>query len=608
MERIKEKDTGDTELTGICMEVVKLFANSLELFISATALSDSLDPMSLPIAFSVGSASSGQSVRDVIASYDEENDIYPGEGDAEVNNAEPDRNHGNWDQSGLEVEANDLECASSSLQPINTSLASELLTPVRMRYARETTPLLRKALSFSASSHPRRLASPNVVDNAVPETHATVDFLQPPSSFPRRLSAGSSKSARYDYGGQSTFGQTLFNSTAILLGIGMLSEPLAFAYSGWVTGTILIIGYGFVSCYTAKILAHIILSDHRLRSYADIGRKAFGQSSMPLISLLFCLELFSVSIILVTLYADSLHTLIPRYSTTTYKLWGLLLLVPTIFLPLSLLSYTSILGILSSILIIFVVLTDGFCKSEAPGSIWRPAETNFGVHNPRNLGLAFGLFMAGFSGHAVIPSLARDMKDPSQFDRMINWAFFVATMLYALIGYAGYLMFGNNVSEEISIDLMRTSGYNPILNTFALWMLVLSPLSKFALTTQPLNATIEILLGIDVPLLTPEDMATKSNGLTTAPQGSHVVLKRFFAVTQRVMMTVLSVTISILVPDFGAMMALLGSFAAFALCIIGPLSAKIALTGRCSMKDGILLAVGVIMAIWGMVATAYAAT
>lgn len=105
------------------------------------------------------------------------------------------------------------------------------------------------------------------------------------------------------------------------------------------------------------------------------------------------------------------------------------------------------------------------------------------VENWNHLGLAFGLFMAGvssnpqintqalsfvfqFSGHAVIPSLARDMVDPSQFDRMINWAFVglmdifstvwltqyqvAATFLYALIGYAGYLMFGNYVSDEVS--------------------------------------------------------------------------------------------------------------------------------------------------------------
>jgi vesicular inhibitory amino acid transporter len=42
----------------------------------------------------------------------------------------------------------------------------------------------------------------------------------------------------------------LFNSIAILLGIGMLSEPLAFAYAGWGMGLVLIIFYGYISCYT----------------------------------------------------------------------------------------------------------------------------------------------------------------------------------------------------------------------------------------------------------------------------------------------------------------------------------------------------------------------
>lgn len=59
------------------------------------------------------------------------------------------------------------------------------------------------------------------------------------------------------------------------------------------------------------------------------------------------------------------------------------------------------------------------------------------------LGVAFGLFMAGvsratnktllllltdffsfqFSGHAVIPSIARDMAEPHLFDTAMNYAF-----------------------------------------------------------------------------------------------------------------------------------------------------------------------------------------
>lgn len=67
------------------------------------------------------------------------------------------------------------------------------------------------------------------------------------------------------------------------------------------------------------------------------------------------------------------------------------------FLPLSLLSYTSILGILSSIILVIVIFIDGFSKKEAPGSLLDPAPTGAGVKDLNKLGIAFGLFMAGVS-------------------------------------------------------------------------------------------------------------------------------------------------------------------------------------------------------------------
>jgi vesicular inhibitory amino acid transporter len=93
----------------------------------------------------------------------------------------------------------------------------------------------------------------------------------------------------------------------------------------------------------AKILARIMLDDPRLRSYSDIGLKAFGPRSTLLTGALFCLELFTVrsifctlplfprlfidSVLLVTLSADSLHTVAPTYSANTYKVMGLVLFV-----------------------------------------------------------------------------------------------------------------------------------------------------------------------------------------------------------------------------------------------------------------------------------------
>lgn len=74
---------------------------------------------------------------------------------------------------------------------------------------------------------------------------------------------------------------------------------------------------------SSKILAKIILSDRRLRTYSDIGRIAFGPKSNTVISFLFCLELFTICVLFVTLAADSMHSVVPYYSSNTYKLIGL---------------------------------------------------------------------------------------------------------------------------------------------------------------------------------------------------------------------------------------------------------------------------------------------
>lgn len=100
---------------------------------------------------------------------------------------------------------------------------------------------------------------------------------------------------------------------------------------------------------------------------------------------------------------------------------------------------------------------------------------------------------------------------------------------------------------------------------------------------------------------------SKSNGINIATPGSPIIYKRALAIFQRIFLTILSVLVSILVPDFGAVMAFLGSFSAFMLCVIGPISAKVMLAGRCGMFDAALLGLGVLMGVWGTVAAFLAA-
>ncbi|KAG9124660.1 hypothetical protein FRC07_010722 [Ceratobasidium sp. 392] len=414
----------------------------------------------------------------------------------------------------------------------------------------------------------------------------------------RRLSMAHRKSVSKPPRGSSSFGQTLFNAIAILLGVGMLSEPLAFAYAGWIGGFVLITFYGFLTCYTAKILAKIILGDGRLRTYADIGQKAFGPRSNVFTSALFCLELFSLSVVLVVLFSDSMHAVAPHFSSHEYKVLGLLIgSIPSHAMN----GTTSASGRMKLLTpwakhgMEPLELHGGRPsfrapdeRTSAPGSLWEAAPTDL-APNWAALPVSFGLFMAGaglgpekFAGHAVIPSLARDMAEPEHFDSLINWAFFVATLIYAVVGAGGYIMFGRDVSDEVSVDLMKTQGYNQTLNKIAVWMLVISPLTKFALCTRPLNITIEIMLGIDpaphaLPSSDPpaspsqQKQAHAEHPITSAnplalPTAAQEKRKGVLRAIERIALALAVVLVAILFPAFGAVMAFLGAFSAFMLC------------------------------------------
>lgn len=147
--------------------------------------------------------------------------------------------------------------------------------------------------------------------------------------------------------GQSTVPQTVFNSSNVLIGIGLLSLPLAMKHAGWVLGLLFLLYSAVVTSYTAKILAKCLDVDRTLVTYGDIAYIAFGRTARLLCSLLFCLELLGACIGLVVLFADSLHALVPGLTILEWKIICGLVLVPLNFLPLRFLSVTSILGIFS---------------------------------------------------------------------------------------------------------------------------------------------------------------------------------------------------------------------------------------------------------------------
>jgi len=147
--------------------------------------------------------------------------------------------------------------------------------------------------------------------------------------------------------GQSTLPQTIFNSVNVLIGVGLLALPLALKYSGWVPGLVFFVFAAVTTQYTAKLLAKCLDVDSSLITFADLAYVSFGAKARIATSILFSLELLATCVALVVLFADSLDALIPGWGVLEWKILCGVILVPLAFMPLRMLSFTSVLGIVS---------------------------------------------------------------------------------------------------------------------------------------------------------------------------------------------------------------------------------------------------------------------
>ncbi|KAI4197706.1 MAG: hypothetical protein LQ350_005775 [Teloschistes chrysophthalmus] len=149
--------------------------------------------------------------------------------------------------------------------------------------------------------------------------------------------------------GRSTLPQTVLNSINVLVGVGILSLPLALRYSGWLIGMLSLLSAALATRYTAGLLAKCLNQFPRMTHYSELGSAAFGTKTRLVMEVLITMELGAACVALVVLFADSLDALIPGLSVVEWKIICGVIMLPLNFLPLRYLSITSVMGILCSI-------------------------------------------------------------------------------------------------------------------------------------------------------------------------------------------------------------------------------------------------------------------
>ncbi|CZT05415.1 related to amino acid transport protein [Rhynchosporium graminicola] len=398
--------------------------------------------------------------------------------------------------------------------------------------------------------------------------------------------------------GRSTLPQTIFNSTNVLIGVGLLSLPMGIKYAGWVVGMTFLLFSAIVTAYTARLLSKCMDVDASLITFADLAYISYGQKARIATSVLFMLELLAACVALVVLFADTLDLLIPGVGVNQWKILCGILLIPLNFAPLRLLSFSSVLGIFSCFCIVSIVFIDGFYKPQTPGSLREPAKTYLFPKNWLTVPLSFGLLMSPWGGHSVFPNIYRDMRHPQKFGRAVRVTFTFTYILDCATAVAGILMFGDGVATEITANLLNTKGYPRSLSIIMSIFIAIIPLTKVPLNARPIVSTIEVFSGLDTLSVSDAPVLAGLSGYT----------RGILRVVVRVVVIIVFVIIAIIFPAFDSIMAFMGSTLCFTICIILPLMFHLKIFGEeISLKERIMnYVLIVICSIFAVVGTVWA--
>ncbi|KAM3703561.1 hypothetical protein ACB098_04G104700 [Castanea mollissima] len=344
--------------------------------------------------------------------------------------------------------------------------------------------------------------------------------------------------------GGSSFLRTCFNCLNALSGIGLITMPYTLRQAGWLSLG-LFLAMALVTCYTGLLLQRCMDSRPLIITYPDIGWHAFGRKGRIIVSIFLYFELYLILIGFLILERDNLHKLFPNIS---FKVGGQhiggeplftlvvgLLILPSIWLKdLRLLSFISASGALSSLIIIcsmfWVGAVDGVGFSEK-------AE----LFNLEGVPFALSLYAFCYGAHAIFPTLHSSMEDKSQFSKVLFISFALSTLSYISMAIIGYLMFGQRLQSQVTLNL-PTSKFS---SKIAIYTTLVGPLAKYALVVTPIAEAMESQL----------------------PSNYNI---RAISILIRTLLLISTVIVALVIPFFGLLMALIGSILSITVSILLP--------------------------------------
>lgn len=347
-----------------------------------------------------------------------------------------------------------------------------------------------------------------------------------------------------------SFSKAAFTLLCQLMGGSDLSLPYAVSQGGIPVLTLLII-LPFLCSYTALVIIKCMYKSdpvtrkkERLRSsYSDLSEACWGKFGRKLTFFLHSLILIMVSSLYLVLCGSFLAHAFARLQLPQ-RIWtaiGALVIFPLVLLKsLSRLAWVSIVGVVAIVIPMVIMLCYSFANVEE----W-DAKHLVSSH-AEGIAVGFNIVIFTYGGHAVLPRVEKGMANPQKFYKVILYNYMSGAIFKFSLALVAYLIFTSSTQQLVTNNLPQ-----------GVWTIIVScSLGLKVLCSYPF---IMYVVCDEVERALPHYCCL----LVLPPRA------RYFCI--RFGLVLVTLCLALLVPEFGTLVAFVGSIGAsmFVFCLPG---------------------------------------
>ncbi|TKY61876.1 Amino acid transporter ANT1 [Spatholobus suberectus] len=256
--------------------------------------------------------------------------------------------------------------------------------------------------------------------------------------------------------------QTLGNIIVTVVGTGVLGLPFAFRIAGWLAGSlgVAIVGISTYYCMLLLVMCREKLASEEplreARTYGDLGYRSFGTLGRYVTEVIIVVAQCAGSVAYFVFIGQNLYSVFQENGLSLASF--IFMLVPVeIGLSwigtLSALAPFSMFADVCNVIAMGIVVKEDIQRALGGGFSFRQRTTI--TSNIGGLPFAAGMAVFCFEGFGMTLALENSMQDRRKFPILLAQTFGGITLVYILFGFCGYMAFGEETRDIVTLNLPR---------------------------------------------------------------------------------------------------------------------------------------------------------